>query len=263
MQKGLKMNIHQIKTVLDKIAPIETQSDWDNSGVQICFGPKNIKKILVALEINDAVIDEAVSLKADMIVTHHPLIFNPIKSLHFCKAETRYVMRLIQENIVVYSSHTPFDIAKGGNTDYLLKLLGVKNIKIVPGTDSFLKVGSLSKVTTLGEFAYKVAKVLNLDGLKFTGEADKKIKNVSCCTGAGGEFWLQSVGVADVLVTGDVKHHEGGFANDSGLAIIDAGHWGTEQIFVPNMANQLKSKLGTGVKIIESKVNQDPFNFMV
>ena len=257
------MNIHQIKTVLDKIAPLDTQSEWDNSGVQICFGPKNIKTILVAMEISDAVIEEAKKIKADMIVTHHPLIFNPIKSLHFCKPESRYVMELVKADIAVYSSHTPFDICKGGNTDYLLKLLGVKKIKVVPGTENFLKVGMLDKPTTLSEFAYKVAKTLNLDGLKFSGDPAKKIQTVSCCTGAGGEFWKAAVDFADVLVTGDVKHHEGALSNDSGLAIIDAGHWGTEQIFVPNMAKQLKAKLGDKVKIVESNVNQDPFNFMV
>ncbi len=256
------MNIHQIKTTLDKIAPLETQCEWDNSGVQICFDPKNIKKILVALEVNDAVIEEAKKNKVDMIVTHHPLIFNPIKSLHFCKVESRYLMQLIKEDIVVYSSHTPFDIAKGGNTDYLLKLLNVKKVKVVPNTENFLKVGMLDKSTTLSEFAYKVSKVLNLDGLKFSGDFEKKIQSVACCTGAGGEFWAQAAGYADVLVTGDVKHHEAALANDAGIAIIDAGHWGTEQIFVPNMAKQLKTKLGTGVTVIESKVNQDPFNYM-
>ena len=257
------MNIHQIKTILNEIAPENTQSEWDNSGVQICFGPKNIKKILVAMEISDAVIKEAIDNKVDMIVTHHPLIFNPIKSLHFCKPESRYVMELVKADIAVYSSHTPFDICKGGNTDYLLKLLGVKKIKVVPDTENFLKVGMLDKPTTLSEFSYKISKVLKLDGLKFAGDADKKIQAVACCTGAGGEFWKEAAGYADVLVTGDVKHHEGALSNDCGLAVIDAGHWGTEQIFVPNMAKQLKSKLGKGVTVIESKINQDPFNFMV
>ncbi len=257
------MKIHEIKKCLDSIAPLSTQASWDNSGVQICFGPMNIKKILVAMEINDAVITEAIDLKADMIITHHPLIFNPIKSLHFCKPESRYVMELIKANIAVYSSHTPFDICKGGNTDYLLKLLGVKKIKVVPETDGFLKVGMLDKPTTLSDFAYKISKLLNLDGLKFAGDPDKKIQAVACCTGAGGEFWKEAANHADVLVTGDVKHHEGALSNDCGLAIIDAGHWGTEQIFVPNMAKQLRTKLGSSVKIVESKINQDPFNFMV
>lgn len=256
------MNIHQVKTVLEKIAPLDTQSEWDNSGVQICQGPTNIKKILVALEIDDAVINEAIENNVQMIVTHHPLIFNPIKSIHICKPTSRYLIRLIKADLVVYSCHTPFDIVKGGNTDYLLKLLGVKKVKEVPGTDHFLKVGMLDKATTLGEFAYKVSKVLNLDGLKFTGDTEKKIQTVACCTGAGGDFWEEASEYADVYVTGDVSHHVGGYANATGLAIIDAGHWGTEQIFVKNMAAKLEKEL-TGVKIIQSKVNQDPFNFMV
>lgn len=256
------MNIHQVKTALNKIAPLETQVEWDNSGVQICAGPINVKKILVALEISDAVIDEAIENKVQMIVTHHPLIFEPIKSLHICKPTSRHIMRLIKNDIAVYSCHTPFDIAKGGNTDYLMKKLGIKKIKEVPGTDHFLKVGMLDKAITLGEFVYKVADVLKLDGLKFTGDTDKKVQAVACCTGAGGDFWHEASEYADAYVTGDVSHHTAAYANDAGLAIIDAGHWGTEQIFVPNMAAKMKKEL-KGVTILESKVNQDPFNFMV
>jgi len=257
------MNFHEIKRILEKIAPLETQASWDNSGVQICFGPKDINTILVALEISDAVIDEAISEKADMIVTHHPLIFNPIKSIHICRPESKYIIRLIKNDIAVYSSHTPFDIAKGGNTDYLLKLLKLKKIKTVEGTDGFLKTGELENETSLGDLAYRLSEMLKLDGLKFTGDAEKTIKTVACCTGAGGEFWKDAFKISDVLITGDVKHHDAALASDAGFAVIDAGHWGTEQIFVKNMASQLRKAAGKEISIIESSVNQDPFNFML
>lgn len=256
------MLIHEIKDALNEIAPLETQAEWDNSGVQICYGPKDIKTIIVAMEMTDELITEAIENKADMIITHHPLIFDPIKSIHCCTPQGRFIKRLIQNEIVLYSSHTPFDISKGGNTDHLMKLMGVTKVKVVPGTEEFLKAGVLAKETTLADFAYMLAEKLDLPGLKFTGDPEKKIKTVAACTGGGGEFVKDAVGF-DLYVTGDVKYHDAQFALESGLAVIDAGHWGTEQIFVPNMAAQLRQKLGSKVTVIESKLNQDPFSFMV
>jgi len=256
------MKNYEIKAVLDKIAPLNTQAEWDNSGIQICFGKREIKTVLVALEITDEVITEAENKKVDMIITHHPLIFEPIKSLHVCDPRGRYVERLVKDGIVVYSSHTPFDICKGGNTDYLMKLMGVKNVKAFEGTDGFVKVGKLSKATTLSQFAYDIANKLSLDGLKFAGDPDKKVLTVACCTGAGGEFWFDVKEDVDVYVTGDVKHHEAQYASDAGIGLIDAGHWGTEKFFVENMAAKLAEPLKGKVKIIKSEVNQDPFSYM-
>jgi hypothetical protein len=131
------------------------------------------------MEMTDELITEAIENKADMIITHHPLIFDPIKSIHCCTPQGRFIKRLIQNEIVLYSSHTPFDISKGGNTDHLMKLMGVTKVKVVPGTEEFLKAGVLAKETTLADFAYMLAEKLDLPGLKFTGDPEKKIKTVS------------------------------------------------------------------------------------
>jgi len=257
------MKNKQIKDALLKLSPLEMQAKWDNSGMQICTGPKDVKKILVAMEINDAVIDEAITLGVNFIVNHHPMIFEPLKSVHACDPRGRYVQRLIKADIDVFACHTPFDKIKGGNTDYLMKLLGIKSIKIVPDIEEFLKVGTLSKAIKLEDFVYQISEKLNIDGIKFTGNPEAMIKTVACCTGAGAELWQDAYKIADAFVTGDLTHHYAQFSADAGLAVIDAGHWGTEQIFVPNMCKQLKSALGDSVEIIASKVNQNPFNYML
>ncbi|MBR5756530.1 MAG: Nif3-like dinuclear metal center hexameric protein, partial [Firmicutes bacterium] len=257
-----QMKMHQIKEALNEIADLSTQAEWDNSGVQICFGSKNIKKILVAMEINDAVIDEAIEEKADMILTHHPLIYYPVKKICCKDPAGRYIQRLIKADIAVFSHHTPFDKCKGGNTDYLMKLLKLKNIKVMPGTDGYVKTGSLEKAMTLADFAYTVSDTLGLSGLKYTGDDDRKIKNVACCTGNGCEFIADTEG-CDVYITGDIRYHDAQAAKSKGMALIDAGHWGSEKIFVPNMAKQLKKKVGSKVKVIESRVDLDPFSYMV
>lgn len=230
--------------------------------MQICGSNENIKRILVALEISGELIDEAVENRADLIVTHHPLIFEPLKSISCFDPAGKNIARLIKADISVYSSHTPFDTAKGGNTDYLMKLMGIRSNKIAAGSDGFLRLGKLPEAMSLAELSYKLAKELKLDGLRFVGDPERMLRTVACCTGAGGDFAKQAKDIADVLVTGDLKHHEAQYASEAGLAVIDAGHWGTEQIFVPNMSAQLKRKLGDKVKVTGSKLNQDPFNYM-
>ena len=256
------MNMHEIKAILNDIAELSTQAEWDNSGVQICYGPREIKSILVTMEINDAVIDEAIENKVDMILTHHPLIYYPVKSIHAEDPIGRYIERLIKADIAVFSHHTPFDKCKGGNTDYLMKLLKLKNIKIMNGTDGYVKFGFLEKPMTLSEFAYQVSNTLNLCGLTYTGDDDRMIRIVACCTGNGSEFISKTEG-CDVYITGDIRYHDAQAAKSKGMALIDAGHWGSEKIFVPNMAKQLKKKVGSKVSVIESKVDLDPFSYMV
>lgn len=256
------MKLDEITKLLDSIAPLDTQSEWDNSGMQLSSGSGDVKRILVALEISGELIDEAVSCKADLIVTHHPLIFKPLKNIDSLMPSGRYIMRLIKEGIDVYSSHTAFDTAKGGNTDCLMKLMGIKTNRTVTGTEGFLRLGKLPKPMRLAELSYMLADKLKLDGLRFVGDPERKLSRVACCTGAGGDLWTSAKDIADVLVTGDVSHHEAQSAGEAGLAVIDAGHWGTEQIFTANMAAQLRAKLGNKVKVIESEINQDPFNYM-
>ena len=114
------MNIKDVKAVLNHIAPLSLQEEWDNSGMQIDTGREEINKILVSLEITSEVIEEAIAAKAQMIVTHHPLIFHPVKRIQVDDVVGNYILRLIRAEIPVYSAHTCFDSAPGGNNEYIL-----------------------------------------------------------------------------------------------------------------------------------------------
>ena len=147
------MRIDDFIREVENIAPLELQESWDNSGIQIRAGNNEISKVLVALEINERVIDEAIGAGADMILTHHPLIFREIKSVDSNDVIGNHIVKLIRRGISVYSSHTPFDKCIGGNNDYLGSILGIEDIGPMPGDESAIcRIGSLASPMTCAEF---------------------------------------------------------------------------------------------------------------
>ena len=255
------MEFSKIKEVLNDIAPLSTQEDWDNSGVQVCCGHVNVKKALIALEINNEVIDEAIKNKVELIIAHHPMLFDPIKSICPCDHKGAYIIKLIKNNISVFSLHTPYDKVKGGLNDYFLEKLGLKNIKQV---SDFARVGNLPTKTKLETLAKKVAKFTDCEGMvRVFGDPKKEVKKVGIVCGGGSEFYTEAMEAgADVFITGDVRHHLAWNAKEEGMCMIDALHWGTEKFFVDDMYDMLNKKIGKEVKLIKSKVNQNAIDFM-
>lgn len=251
----------KIVEIMNKIAPEELAESWDNCGMQINCDKKQIDKILISLEITDAVIDEAIENKVDFIITHHPLLFDNIKEVDINNVTGNYIFRLINGGISVYSAHTSFDIATGGNNDYIFNLLELKKSKKVENKDGEIcRWGELKKPLELEEVCKMIEDQLKLtEFVRVVGDLKRIIKTVGVCTGAGGEFLEEAKEKGcDLFITGDLKHHQALWAKEAGIAVIDAGHYGTEWIFTPNMANQLR-ELMPETEILESKVNTDPF----
>ena len=263
------MGISKLELIeaIEEIAPVALAEGWDNCGMQIDLQPENVEKVMVCLEMSKDIIDEAVANNVDFIVTHHPLYFRGMKKIDSNDVIGNYTCKLIKEDISVYSSHTCFDKAQMGNNFYLAELLGLENTKsfeeIVP--DMIGVYGELSKEITLGELLEHIAKAADIpkEELRFIGKLDSKLKNVGLCTGAGVEACeaAQKLG-CQVFITGDVKHHDAVNAMEIGMNVIDAGHYGTEKIFIKNMAQQLREKLGDKVQIIEAVSNRNPFDFL-
>lgn len=267
------MAIHfkELVTELRAIAPRELEEDWDNGGLQINMGKEEVNKVLISLEITGDVIQEAVNLGADFIVTHHPLIFNKIDVVDAETITGNYIIKLIQHGITVYSAHTAFDSVFGGNNDYLADLLDLQKVRKLkvwtPFGDKELigRMGTFREACSLQEAGKLVEKVLNLtEHIKLVGNPNQIVKTVGLCTGTGG-YSIDAVirNGCDLFITGDVRHHEAQMAKEMGLCIIDAGHYGTEYIFVENFTNKLKKATQGKVEIIESKIVVNPFDSMV
>ena len=137
------MLIKDIFKRFDEIIPIENAADWDNSGEQIQFSREVVNRVLTTLEVTNDVIDEAISRKCNLILSHHPLIFSKINTISDMQPKQKMIMRLISNKISVYSAHTNYDIAEGGTSDYLTKQLALDDIGVIPETDGFAVQGML------------------------------------------------------------------------------------------------------------------------
>lgn len=257
--------------LMEDIAPLSMQEVWDNSGLQIDYGNEEVERILVALEITGDVIEEANAKKTNMIVVHHPLIFEPIRKIDYRDMEGDYILRLIRGGISVYAAHTNFDSARNGNNDRLMELLGIQRFSRLnmPGRgfeeSTLARIGTLPEPILFTDFLNRLDRVLgHPGGVKVSGDAGRLIQKVAICCGGGGEYYQGALAAgADVFVSGDIKHHEAQRARESGLCVVDAGHYGTEQIFVRNMAQQLKQKGGDRLTVICSEVMQNPYDFIL
>ena len=259
------MKYEKLLEQIEKVAPVSLAESWDNSGIQIRTRDE-IEKILVCLEITKDVVAEAEEGGYDLIISHHPLLFDQMRSIDIYQhdaalsRQSDLAMRLIRSGIDVYSAHTSFDSAPEGNNVYVCGLLGAEDIE---GPDERLagSIGTLNGPVYFSEFCGKVEKALDLEKgyIRTVGDLETPVMKVAVCTGAGGIFIDDAISEgADVLVTGDVKFDQAQKAMHHGLCLIDAGHFGTEKIFAENFAAQLR-KLCDGVIIDESRMCRDPY----
>ena len=246
--------------VLDDIAPLDLQEEWDNSGVQLDCGREEVSRVLVALEITDDVIAEAEDRDCDLIVCHHPLMFVPVRTISPGFTVGKYILRLIRAGIGVYAAHTCFDKAPGGNNDYLMKAIGCGFCRELAG--GIARIGRLENPVSFDEFVSDVNAACGYEGLKIQGDSRRPIQTVAVCTGAGGEYLYDAFREgADVFISGDIKHHDAQAARDMGICLIDAGHYGTEWQFAQNMAQQLSADERVTAQIVKSGTMKNPYDY--
>ena len=193
----------------------------------------------------EPVLDEAVAAGADMILTHHPMIFSGIKKINNHTFTGRKILRLIKEDIPYFAMHTNYDVI--GMADLSADHLKLQDTRVLTVTDGsgeqpegFGRVGKLPHVMTLGEFGKYVKECNHLPDVRVYGDLDRKIETVAICTGSGKSMIgdVMAAG-ADVYVTGDIDYHTAIDTMADGLAIVDAGHYGTEYIFAEAMEKEL------------------------
>ncbi len=260
------VELNRIAEIIETAAPLETQESWDNSGWQICLdknSKSDVDKILVTLELNEDVVAEAIDSEVQLIVCHHPLIFGGIKSVNDKNVTGNMIVKLIQNGISVYATHTPFDKCSGGNNDFLAELLELTGIQPIPGDETGIcRMGELKESMAPSELAERYAVCTGQDSRNYrlAGDLNHSVKRIGLCTGAGSEFFgLAAAAGCDLFVTGDVKYHEAQHARELGIMLLDLGHFGSEQIFTENMASMLRNVLDDSVEVMESKVCLNPF----
>lgn len=235
--------IREIDLFMSEIAPKTLSEPWDNDGVMLCENAdKNVNKILTCLEINDDVISDAVSVGANLIITHHPFIFRPLKNV--CDGDYKTLFTLMKNGISVLSYHTRLDAAKGGVNDTLCEKIGLSDIKeFVTENVPMGRVGKLSSPMDCAQFARHLKKVLGVGAMRCAvPDEDKKISTVAVVGGGGKDFIKAASFVADAYVSSDFSHNTFIDANDMGLCIFDAGHYYTENPVAQKMRTMLEEK---------------------
>ena len=239
----------EIIQVIEAAYPREAALDFDNVGLLAGRTEKEVKRVYIALDATDAVIDRAVEAGADMLITHHPLIFSPLKKVTDEDFVSRRVVKLIQNDISYYAMHTNYDVL--GMAELAEKILGIRDSEVLDITmekdgkpEGIGRIGELEKPMTLEECCVYVKHKLNLGSLKVFGDMQAEVSRLAISPGSGKTAIAAAIAKgADVLVTGDIGHHDGLDAVEQGLAVIDAGHYGTEYIFIDDMRRFLEDKL--------------------
>jgi dinuclear metal center YbgI/SA1388 family protein len=263
----------ELIAALDRLYPPGMAADWDAVG-PVCGDPDGeVETVLLAIDPVVAVVEEALGIGADALITHHPLYLRGTSSVYAASPKGRVVQRLIVGGCGLVVAHTNADVAPSGVSAALADALGVRRaVPLVPEGDGSYgsgRVGDLDRSVLLGEFAAHVARVLpsTPGGVRVGGALDRPVSRVAVCGGAGDAYLDASRDAgADVYVTADLRHHYSSeHLSADGPALIDPGHWASEWSWLPVAARLLAAELGDGstVDIHVSTTVTDPWNLVV
>lgn len=228
------MKLNELIEFADKIAPFGTAEEWDNVGLLVGSPGMEIDRALLALDVTPAVVEEALELGAQLIISHHPVIFSPLSALRPDTAE--YL--LAKHDIAALCLHTDLDRAEGGVNTALGNALKLKNAVLYP--EDFLLVGEPETPCTAQGFAAFIKERLDAPSVRFT---EGKITRVAVSSGGGGEgVELAAKYGFDAFVTGEMKHHQYLYAVQHGIAAFDAGHFPTEDVVIAPLREQFSAR---------------------
>ncbi len=238
--------VKDVYSFIDSFAPFSTQCEWDNSGIIVGDTSKTVRKIAVVLDITPQAVEYARKAEADLIVSHHPVIFRAVKSI----TDNSPAFLLAGSGIAAICAHTSLDIAKGGVNDALAEALGFADV--VPlsedGETAMIRVAEIPE-TTAAELAELCCR--RLSTCARLADSGKKIRKVALCGGAGADFVKDvSDSECDAFITGDASHHEFLNAQALDLTLIAAGHFETENPVVARLADMLGEEFDAEIIII-------------
>lgn len=240
------MKVKELIAWLEEHYPASAAENWDNVGFLTGDDEKEVSHVFLALDLTAHVLEEAVLAGADMIVTHHPMIFSGMKRINNHDFTGRKVLRLIQQGIQYYAMHTNYDVL--GMAELSADYLKLENRRVLSvtgenenGVQGIGRIGMLPRKMTLKECAEFVKSAFVLQDVRLYGNPEQEVECAAVCTGSGKSMIGEAIaGGAQVYITGDIDHHTGIDAVDQGIALIDAGHYGTEYIFMEAMKQELE-----------------------
>ena len=251
--------VKDIYDFINEIAPFSQQEQWDNSGMLVGDFEKEVGCAAVVLDVTEDAVNQAKNLGAELIISHHPVIFKAQKNI----LKGNIVYDLIRNDISVISAHTCLDSADGGVSDVLAETLELSSIFSVPSSDCcvpMLRIGTLGGGMTADEFASYVKKHIKCGFLRYV-KGRTPINKVAVCGGAGGSLLRDVIDAgADAYVTGDVGHHDFLDAAANEITMIGAGHFNTEDLVIEPLAKRISARF-PNIRVERLK-EDDPISYL-
>jgi GTP cyclohydrolase I len=266
--------VGDIMEVMERFAPLHLAESWDNCGLQIGSRTWAVRRIRIALDPLVTVIQAAAHDKVDLLITHHPLIFNPLRCIDLQTAVGRTVETALGARVALYAAHTNLDSALQGVNDALARVIGLRDGQPLVAADRALfdgdgarpgmgRVGCLPDASTLKVLVEKVKVSLGLNYIKYSGDPDLKIDRAAVCSGSGSSLlaaFLSSP--AQVYISGDLRYHDARKVEEAGRALIDIGHFHSERLVLGPLAERLQktaAEKGWQMDVQVCRLERDPF----
>ena len=254
------MRLKEIVAALERLAPLRLQDEWDNSGLQVGFPESEISGILVCLDVTEAVVDEAVARGANLIVSHHPLLFKPLRQVSDATYQQRCVVRALSAGISIYSAHTSLDNAPGGVNHRIAQLLGLQDLRwLVPlaGEDAGSGlVGVLPQPETDRAFFARVKRLFGVQCLRHSATDGRQICRVALCGGAGAFLLRDAIAAgADCFLSGEFHYHD--YFENGGMLLCELGHYQSEQ-YTRDLLQEYLAANCPGVRVDKTDLDTNP-----
>lgn len=254
--------------LLETAAPPELAEPWDNPGLAVGDPEQLIDKVLVGMDVTLPLIAEARSLGAQLILTHHPLLFTRPGAITSATVQGRKLRELIRHDLAAYSAHTNLDKVAGGMNDDLMELLGFSHWEILDG-DAATGIGigrrAVVEPVTLKELAQRIHEKLKANALRFVGNPDRIITSAAVINGSGAEYipLAKALGI-DCVITGDTKYHEVLDALEEDICIIDPGHFASEWLIFSRVIARIETQARAigPIDFVWSQSTADPFRVL-
>lgn len=241
------MIINEVIQKLKTEYPPHLAMAWDNPGLQVGRTDREVKRVLVALDATGAVVEECISWGAQLLVTHHPLLMSGIKTVSNENFIGKKVLDMAENGIAHYAMHTNYDVTMMNKL--AAQRLQLSEFQVLEATGALEDgspcgigcTGMLPRAMTARECCEYIKKAFSLECVRIFGDQERTVRKIAVCPGSGKSEVGAALGSgADIYVSGDIGHHDGLDAVDQGLVVIDAGHYGVEQIFIPQIAGYLR-----------------------
>jgi dinuclear metal center YbgI/SA1388 family protein len=263
--------VADIADAIETLAPSDLAAAWDNVGLQVGDASWPVHSVWVALDPLPEVVFSACKADVDLLVTHHPLLFKPLKRVDAATPEGAMIAAALGANMAIYAAHTNLDAAAGGINDLLAIRIGLTDIGLF--TESLgdkepyvSRVGRLPEKKSLVSLARDIKRILGVRGLKIAGDPDQDVEKVFLCSGSGSSLLPEFIrSEMDVFITGDLKYHDARAIETAGKGAVDIGHFASEHLMVEDFSKRLAQVLhrkALDVAVIPYRDEKDPFRML-